>query len=318
MAATSIETRVLKGAALAKRMHAEIAYARKLFASQSGKEAVLATLLVGDSPAALAYRGSIDRTFRKVAIEHRHIERPDDISNDDLRATVHELNDDADITGILVLMPLPDQLDPHVVLEYLSPLKDVDGITPVNAGRMHLGLPSLRPSTPYGGLELLDYYDVDLDGADVTIVGRSNVVGRPLATLLSHRNATVTLCHTHTKDLKAHIAKADVVCLAAGSAGLLQGAMIRPGTTVLDFGVNVTDEGKIVGDANTASLEGIAAAYTPTPGGTGPVTALVLARNVLAAGFAQLGGSLDALQDLKHVIEAGVEQEQEETGPQSV
>jgi methylenetetrahydrofolate dehydrogenase (NADP+)/methenyltetrahydrofolate cyclohydrolase len=268
---------------------------------------MLATLLVGQNPAAFAYRSSIDRTFRKVAIEHRHVVRDESISNDELIETVRTLNKDESITGVLVLMPLPDHLDPHVILEHLSPLKDVDGITPVNAGRLHLGLPSLRPSTPAGGLELLDFYGVDLDGANVTVIGRSNVVGRPLATLLSHRHATVTLCHTHTQDLADKVRRADVVCIAAGSQGLVTGEMISPGTVVLDFGVNVNEEGKIVGDADAQSLEGVAAAYTPVPGGTGPVTALVLARNVLAAGFASIQGTLDTLPDLADAVRSAIQ-----------
>lgn len=299
-----LETKQMRGSALAKRLRAEVASAKALYHDASGRSPVLATLLVGRDPAALAYRASIDRTFRKVEIEHRAVERDASIDNDRLIATVDELNNDDSITGILVLMPLPSRLDPHVILEHLSPLKDVDGITPVNAGRLHLGLPSLRPSTPAGGIELLDFFGIELDGADVTVIGRSNVVGRPLATLLSHRHATVTLCHTHTRDLAEKTRRADIVCIAAGCHGLLTGDMITPGTVVLDFGVNVDENDKIVGDPDAASLDGIAAAYTPVPGGTGPVTALVLARNVLAAGFARLGGTLDALPELADALKA--------------
>lgn len=290
-----IETRKLKGKALAKQLRAEIAAAKEHLLALSGKPPVLATLLVGQNPAALAYRSSIDRTFARVDIEHRHVEQPETISNEELVNAVQQLNDDPEITGVLVLMPLPDHLDPHVILEHLSPLKDVDGITPTNAGRLHLGLPSLRPSTPAGGIELLEFFDVNLDGAQVAVIGRSNVVGRPLATLLTHHNATVTLCHTHTRDLAEETRRADIVCVAAGCIDLITGDMLKPGAILLDFGVNVTDDGKIVGDANAGSVEGVAAAYTPVPGGTGPVTALVLARNVLAAGYASLGGTLDAV-----------------------
>ena len=292
---TSIETRQLRGASLAKRLRAEISAAKIHLRDRAGTTPVLATLLVGRNGAALAYRASIDRTFRKVQVEHRHVELDDGISNDELVEAVQRLNADPEITGMLVLMPLPEHLDPHVILEHLSPLKDVDGITPTNAGRLHLGLPSLRPSTPAGGLELLDFYGIPLEGAKVTVIGRSNVVGRPLATLLTQRNATVTLCHRKTRDLAHETLEADIVCIAAGAAGLVRGDMVRPGAVVIDFGVNVTEEGKIVGDADAASLEGVAGALTPVPGGTGPVTALVLARNVLAAGFAALGGTLDAV-----------------------
>ncbi|MGC4107012.1 MAG: bifunctional 5,10-methylenetetrahydrofolate dehydrogenase/5,10-methenyltetrahydrofolate cyclohydrolase [Thermomicrobiales bacterium] len=289
------ETRILKGVQLAKRLRGEIAAAREYLQGRGGTAPVLATLLVGDNPAALAYRASIARTFGRVEIAHRAVERSGDITNDELMQTVRDLNADPEITGILVLMPLPAHLDPQIVIENLSPLKDVDGITPTNAGRLHLGLPSLRPSTPAGGLELLDFHQVPLEGARVTVIGRSNVVGRPLATLLTQRSATVTLCHSRTHNLAAETGNADVVCLAAGSPRLVTGEMIRPGATVLDFGVNVLDDGSVVGDADFDSMLGVASAVTPVPGGTGPVTALVLARNTLAAGFAALEGSLDGV-----------------------
>lgn len=308
----SIETRQLRGSALAKRLRADITTAKTRLQGMTGRNPVLATLLVGQNPAALAYRGSIDRTFKKVEIDHRHVELDESISDDQLINEVQRLNDDDEITGVLVLMPLPDHLNPHVILEHLSPLKDVDGITPTNSGRLHLGLKSLRPSTPAGGLELLDFYEIPIEGANITVIGRSNVVGRPLATLLTQRHATVTLCHTSTRDLSRETKHADIVCVAAGSPGLVTGDMLQPGAIVLDFGVNVTDEGKIVGDADAASIDGIAQAYTPVPGGTGPVTALVLARNVLAAGYATYGGTLDALYELPEALlhlEAGVSED---------
>ena len=304
-----IETHVLKGAALAKRLRSEIGAAKVHLAELGGSPPVLATLLVGDNAAALAYRSSIDRTFRKVEIEHRHVELPATTTNESLVSAVEQLNGNPEITGILVLMPLPDHLDPHLILEYLSPLKDVDGITPTNAGRLHLGLPSLRPSTPAGGLELLDFYNVELEGTRVTVIGRSNVVGRPLATLLTQRHATVTLCHRRTANLAEEARRAEVICVAAGSAGLITAEMVSPGAIVLDFGVNVGDNGKIVGDADYDGLLGTAGAITPVPGGTGPVTALVLARNTLAAGFASLEGNLDhVLFDLPEALLASFDE----------
>jgi methylenetetrahydrofolate dehydrogenase (NADP+)/methenyltetrahydrofolate cyclohydrolase len=287
------ETQILKGSALAKRLRAEIAAGRIHLEELGGGIPVLATLLVGENPAALAYRASIHRTFTKVAIEHRAIQLSSSTSSTGLLSALEQLNADPEVTGVLVLMPLPDHLAPATILEHLSPLKDVDGITPTNAGRLHLGLPSLRPSTPAGGLELLDHHKVHLPGSRITVVGRSNVVGRPLATLLTQRHATVTLCHRQTVELAGVVRGADIVCIAAGHAGLIKGDMVTPGTTVLDFGVNVVDDGSIVGDADFDSMMGIAGAITPVPGGTGPVTALVLARNTIAAGFAALNGNLD-------------------------
>lgn len=299
-----IETQVLKGTALAKRLRAEIDTAKERLIAYGGTNPTLATLLVGGDPAARAYRSSIDRTFHKVKLDLVHRELPRATTSAELVATVGDLNRDPAVTGILVLMPLPDHLDPHLILERLSPLKDVDGITPTNAGRLHLGLPSLRPSTPAGGLGLLDFHRINLEGARVTVIGRSNVVGRPLATLLTQRHATVTLCHRRTVDLAAETRRAEIVCVAAGSPGLVTREMVAPGAVVLDFGVNVDSDGRVVGDADFDGLLGRAGAITPVPGGTGPVTALMLARNTLAAGFAGLRGTLDhVLLDLPDEIE---------------
>lgn len=287
-----IETRLLKGADLASQLRAEIAASNAHLRQLGGPDPILATLLIGENAAAQAYRTSIAKAFKRARIEHRPHVLPATTSAEDLVIAIQALNRDPEVTGILVLMPLPSHLDAHLILEHLSPLKDVDGITPTNAGRLHLGLPSLRPSTPQGGLELLDFHGIALPGKEITVVGRSNVVGRPLATLLTQRHATVTLCHRQTVDLAAETRRAEIVCVAAGHAGLITGDMVRPGAVVLDFGVNVVS-GKIRGDADDPSLMGVASALTPVPGGTGPVTSLVLARNVIAAGFAQLRGTLD-------------------------
>lgn len=288
-----VETFILKGSRLAKRLRAEIMASQQHLLDLGGITPNLATVMVGADGAAQAYRASIERTFARVALGNVRVELAADISPADFLAELNQINRDDTITAVLVLMPLPEQLDPHLVLEHLSPLKDVDGITPTNAGRLHLGLPSLRPSTPAGGLALLDHYGVTIDGARITVVGRSNVVGRPLATLLTHRNATVTLCHSHTLDLAEETRHAEVVCVAAGVPGLITAKMVAPGAVVIDFGVNVLPDGSLVGDVDFEGLQGTAGAVTPVPGGTGPVTALTLARNVLRAGFAALGGNLD-------------------------
>jgi methylenetetrahydrofolate dehydrogenase (NADP+)/methenyltetrahydrofolate cyclohydrolase len=283
---------LLRGVEIAARLRPEILASGRLLAERGGHAPRLATLMVGDSPAAGAYRDSIERTMRRVEIEHRPYELPADTSPGRLVETIARLNADPEITGILVLMPLPPPLTPDLVLEHLSPLKDVDGITPTNAGRLHIGLPSLRPSTPAGGLEILDHYGLDPRGLDAVVVGRSNVVGRPLATMLTQRHATVTLCHRQTRHLADLTRRADLVALGAGHAGLLHGEMVKPGAIVLDFGVNVIDD-RIVGDADADSVAAVAGYLTPVPGGTGPVTALALARNTIAAGFASLSGNLD-------------------------
>jgi methylenetetrahydrofolate dehydrogenase (NADP+)/methenyltetrahydrofolate cyclohydrolase len=289
------ETRVLRGASLAANLRAEIESSIAALRAAGGRQPRLVTLMIGDHPSAEAYRLSIDRTMVRVGIEHVPRTLAETASEAELVRELHELRAEPLVTGVLVLMPLPPHLSLALVYEHLSPLQDVDGITPTNAGRLSLGLPSLRPSTPQGGLELLDHYGIEIEGTRAVVIGRSNVVGRPFATLLTQRHATVTVCHRKTVDLAAEVRRADLIGVAAGSAGLVSRAMVKPGATVLDFGVNVID-GAIVGDADFQGLLGVAGAITPVPGGTGPVTALVLARNTVAAGFAALGGSLDHVE----------------------
>ncbi|HEU0114950.1 MAG TPA: bifunctional 5,10-methylenetetrahydrofolate dehydrogenase/5,10-methenyltetrahydrofolate cyclohydrolase, partial [Thermomicrobiales bacterium] len=284
--------RPLRGAPVAKRIRAEAAAAAATFEELTGARPSLVTLQVGADPSASAYRDAIRRSVIAVGIRHQHLGLPVDASPADLLAAIEALNHSPQVHGVLVLMPLPPQLGTDLVLEQLSPLKDVDGITPTNAGRLYLGLPSLRPSTPQGGLELLDFYGVPIARRRAAVIGRSPVVGRPLAMLLLQRDATVTICHRATPDLAAITRAADIVAVAAGCPGLLTGAMLRPGAVVLDFGVTVVDA-HLVGDAEEASVAAVASAYTPVPGGAGPVTTAVLARNTVAAAFASLHGTLD-------------------------
>ena len=288
-------TMILKGGELAATMRAEIEASITDLLARGGRPPLLVTVLVGRSPSSEAYRSSIGRTTGRVGIIHRPVELPELTDETGLIREIHALNADPDVTGVLVLMPLPLHLNPHAVLEHLSPLKDVDGITPTNAGRLHLGLPSLRPSTPQGGIELLDFYGIEIEGKNVTVIGRSNVVGRPMASLLMQRHGTVTICHRRTVNLAHFTRQAEILAVAAGHPALVTADMIQPGAVVLDFGVNVAGD-KLVGDADFDALYGKAGAVTPVPGGTGPVTALVLARNTVAAGFAALQGNLDHVE----------------------
>ena len=255
---------------------------------------MLVTLAAELNSPAGAYRSSIDRTMKRVDIEHRPIDLPASCTDEGLANVLGELGLDPEVTGVLVLMPLPARLDRGIVSEQLDPLKDVDGVTVINAGRLHLGLPCLAPSTPSGGVALLDFYEIPIAGARVVVIGRSNVVGRPLAALLQRRNATVTVCHSGTRNLEHYTREADIVAMAVGRPGFLTPDLIRPGATVLDFGINVVDE-RITGDADFEALRGVAGAITPVPGGTGPITALMLARNTIAAGFAALHNDLDSI-----------------------
>jgi len=285
-------TLILKGAALASRLREKIRESLAELVSRGGKPPRLVTVLVGAHPSALAYRGSIDRTMTRVGVAHHPVDLPEAIAPNAFVRELRSLSSDPEVTGILVLMPLPAQIPMTLVYEHLSPLKDVDGITPVNAGRLHLGLPSLRPSTPQGGIELLDHYGIPIEGKRAIVIGRSNVVGRPFAALLLQRNATVTICHRRTIDLPSIVREGDLIGIAAGQPRLVTADMVKPGAVVIDFGVNVVDD-RIVGDADFEALLGHAGAITPVPGGTGPVTTLVLARNTIAAGFAALTGNLD-------------------------
>lgn len=291
---------LLRGAGLSSRLRAEIESSIGSLIAAGGRAPLLATLLVGDDPSSQAYRHSIVRTMSRVGIEHVPVDLPANTTPESFAATLVRLNEDPEITGILVLMPLPDHLPPALVHEHLSPLKDVDGITPTNAGRLHMGLPSLRPSTPQGGVELLDHYGVEIEGRRVVVIGRSNVVGRPFASLMLQRNATVTICHRRTVDLPSITRTADILAAAAGHAGLVTADMVKPGAVVIDFGVNVAED-KIVGDVDFDAVAEVAGGITPVPGGTGPVTALVLARNTVAAGFVALTGSLDHVELVKAV-----------------
>lgn len=296
-------TTLLKGAELAARLRAETERSIAELQQRGGPAPVLVTVLVGTHPSAEAYRASIARSTRRVGIEHRALSLSQSTDEPGLIRQIHGLNADPDVTGVLVLMPLPAHLPPETVLEHLSPLKDVDGITPTNAGRLHLGLPSLRPSTPQGGIELLDHFGIEIEGTEAVVVGRSNVVGRPMASLLMQRHATVTICHRRTRDLAAHTRRADIIAVAAGHPNLISPPMVKPGAIVLDFGVNVVGD-RLAGDADFDGLQDIVSWITPVPGGTGPVTAMVLARNTVAAGFAALGGSLDHVEVMRALLVA--------------
>jgi methylenetetrahydrofolate dehydrogenase (NADP+)/methenyltetrahydrofolate cyclohydrolase len=283
---------LLKGAPVAARIRERAASAAAVLRHQAGIAPTLATIRVGSDPSATAYRNSIERSVAKAGVDHHAVSLAEDVSTADFVAAIHRANDDPSVHGVLLLTPLPEHLPMDLVIENLDPMKDVDGLTPLNAGRLHLGLPSLRPSTPQGGIELLDYYDIPIAGRNAVVVGRSNIVGKPMAALLTGRHATVTLCHRQSSDYTRALRDANLVVLAAGRPGLLHGSMLGPDTVVLDFGINVIGD-TIVGDADAESVIEAAAAYTPVPGGAGPVTVMVLARNTVAAAFASLGKMLD-------------------------
>jgi methylenetetrahydrofolate dehydrogenase (NADP+)/methenyltetrahydrofolate cyclohydrolase len=249
----------------------------------------LAVVLVGGDPASQVYVGSKKRTAATVGIASPDYVYPAGLSRERLLALIDQLNADPSIHGILLQLPLPKELDEDEAVARLAPAKDVDGLTPTNLGRLLGGAPVMVPCTPAGCLEMLDHYGAALVGAEAVVVGRSRLVGKPLAQLLLGRHATVTMCHTRTRDLVAHTRRADVLCVAAGRPGMITGDMVKPGAWVIDVGVNRLPTGKLAGDVDRASVEPVAKGLTPVPGGVGPMTIAMLMRNTLLAAERQLG-----------------------------
>jgi methylenetetrahydrofolate dehydrogenase (NADP+) / methenyltetrahydrofolate cyclohydrolase len=241
----------------------------------------LGTVLVGDDPGSRAYVNGKHRDCAEVGIDSIRVELPATATQAEVEAAVRELNEDPHCTGFLVQLPLPRGLDANAVLELMDPGKDADGLHPTNLGRLVLGQHAPLPCTPRGIVELLRRYDVRIAGAEVCIVGRGVTVGRPLGLLLTRRseNATVTLCHTGTRDIAAHVRRADIVVSAAGVAGLIVAEMVKPGAAVLDVGITRTEAG-LVGDVD-ASVYEVAGYVAPMPGGVGPMTRAMLVTNVV-------------------------------------
>jgi methylenetetrahydrofolate dehydrogenase (NADP+) / methenyltetrahydrofolate cyclohydrolase len=244
----------------------------------------LATVLVGDDPASHIYIDLKQKAAVQAGMEARDLKLPADTSEDELLATIAELNADDGVDGLLVQLPLPDHIDENRAIEAIAPDKDVDGIHPLNAGRLYLGRPALVPGTPLGIMRMLDEYEIPLEGARAVVVGRSAIVGKPMAHLLLQRNATVTICHSRTQDLQRHTLDADVLVAAVGRTHIISADMVKAGATVIDVGMN-RDEGsrKVLGDVDPSAMD-VAALMTPVPGGVGPMTiAMVLQNTVTAA-----------------------------------
>ncbi len=269
----------MDGRALAARVRREVAEQ----VSELG-ELRLATILVGDDPASHIYIRLKHEAAEEVGIRPLDHRLPADVSEDDLLALLRELNESDEVDAILPQLPLPHHIDEARVIRAVDPVKDVDGYHPVNAGQLYLGRPTLTPATPLGIMALLAEHGVELDGARAVVVGRSDIVGKPVAHLLLQANATVTLCHSRTRELADHVRQGDVLVVAAGRAGLVRSEMVKPGAVVIDVGQNRTDDG-LVGDVDRAVADR-ASLMTPVPGGVGPMTiAMVLQNAVRAARF---------------------------------
>jgi methylenetetrahydrofolate dehydrogenase (NADP+)/methenyltetrahydrofolate cyclohydrolase len=266
----------MDGAALARKVRARVADEVSGFGRVG-----LVTVLVGEDPASQVYIGLKHKAATEAGFAPTDHRLPESTSQDELLRLVRELNADDQVDGVLVQLPLPDHIDEGAILRAIEPVKDVDGVHPMNAGFLALGAPTIVPATPRGCLALLDEYGVELEGTPTVVIGRSNIVGKPVAQLLVQRNATVTICHSRTRDLPARVREADVVVAAVGRPRLVQADWVKPGAAVVDVGVNRTDDG-LVGDVDSSAAE-VAGLLSPVPGGVGPMTIAMLLENTLQA-----------------------------------
>jgi len=285
--------RRIDGKAAGQAIRDQVAALVAEFTRSTGRAPGLATVLVGVDPASAVYVRSKNRATAEAGMVSFAHNLPDTTSENELLQLVTELNADPKVDGILVQLPLPPQINATRVIETIEPGKDVDGFHPMNAGRLASGLPSLVPCTPFGCLYLLKQELGDLTGLEAVVVGRSNIVGKPMAQLLLNENCTVTIAHSRTRDLSAVVRRADIVVAAVGRAEMVRGNWIKPGATVIDVGINrmPTDDGKgrLVGDVAYDEAAEVAAAITPVPGGVGPMTIAMLMRNTLVAAHRRAG-----------------------------
>ncbi len=288
MTAPTSSATIIDGKAHAAALRQRVAEGVATFTAATGRQPGLAVVLVGEDAASAVYvrsKGKATTAAGMNSIEHR---LPADIDQTGLLELVAELNADDGIDGILVQLPLPSHIDSHAVIAAIDPSKDVDGFHPVNAGRLATGLPALVPCTPLGCIMMLKAVHGHLAGLDAVVVGRSNIVGKPMAQLLLAESCTVTIAHSRTRDLFAAVRRADIVVAAVGIPKMIEGGWIKPGATVIDVGINRTDDG-LVGDVDFDSAVQVAGAITPVPGGVGPMTIACLLRNTLVAASRRAG-----------------------------
>lgn len=271
---------IIDGKEIAKKTKSEIVDQVQEMKTQ-GITPGLAVILVGDNQASRTYVNSKQKTARELGMHNVLIEYPESITEQELLAKIDELNKDEDIHGILVQLPLPGHINETHLIEAISPEKDVDGFHPINIGRMMTGQDAFLPCTPFGVMVMMNEMGIDLAGKHVVVVGRSNIVGKPAGQLFLNKNATVTYCHSKTKDLKEHTRQADVVVAAVGKAGLITSDHIKAGAVVIDVGMNRDEEGKLCGDVAYAEVKEKAGYITPVPGGVGPMTIAMLMYNTL-------------------------------------
>ncbi|MEW6613174.1 MAG: bifunctional methylenetetrahydrofolate dehydrogenase/methenyltetrahydrofolate cyclohydrolase FolD [Pseudomonadota bacterium] len=274
---------IIDGKSIAASIRAEVAERVAEFAARHGRTPGLAVVLVGDNPASEVYVRSKRNSCEEVGIASFAHDLPAETSEAQLLDLIQQLNDDPRVDGILVQLPLPRHIDAEAIIEAVRPDKDVDGFHPYNVGRLALRLPQLRPCTPRGIMRLLEHTQVPVKGTHAVVVGASNIVGRPMALELLLAGATVTVCHRFTQGLAGFVGQADILVAAAGKPGLIRGEWIKPGSVVIDVGINRTAEGKLVGDVDFDAAAARAGWITPVPGGVGPMTVATLLLNTLEA-----------------------------------
>lgn len=287
-----MSAKIIDGKILAAEVKACAAQAVRFLQERYGITPCLAVLLVGDDPASQVYVRGKANDCEACGIESRVIRLPAGTTQAELLARLGTLAADSAVHGILVQLPLPRHIDPAAVIEAIPPEKDVDGFTPVNAGRLLNGEPCFAPCTPAGCLRMIEAAGVDLDGKHAVVVGRSNIVGKPAALLLMQKNATVTVCHSHTRDLAAVCRTADVLIAAVGKARFITADMVKPGAVVIDVGINRGADGKLHGDVDFAPVSEIASCITPVPGGVGLMTRAMLMLNTVQAAAPKTAGDL--------------------------
>jgi methylenetetrahydrofolate dehydrogenase (NADP+)/methenyltetrahydrofolate cyclohydrolase len=273
---------IIDGKQVSAEVRARVAAEVAEFVEGGGRVPVLATVIVGEDPASEVYVANKHRACEEAGMKSVHHGMPGDTSQEELLALVAELGADDSVDGILVQLPVPEHIDPDAVVAAIEPAKDVDGLSPVSAGLLAGGNPGMVPCTPAGVIELIEHAGADLTGAEAVIVGRSKLVGRPLISLLLDRNATVTACHSRTRDLAGVCRRADVLIAAVGVPRLVGADFVKPGAVVIDVGINRTEDG-LVGDVDFEPVSEVAGAITPVPGGVGPMTIAMLMSNTLRA-----------------------------------
>ncbi len=277
-----MQTRIIDGAALARRLRSNLRDRAAQLTAQ-GRQPGLVAIQVGEDPASKVYVRTKMKACAEVGLHSEHIELPADTAEAALLARIDGFNRDSRIHGILVQLPLPAQISADNVLRAIAPEKDVDGFHPCNVGLLATGQPRFVPCTPAGVMAMLAAEDIALEGREAVVVGRSNIVGKPVAMLLLQKGATVTICHSKTRDLVAQIARADVLIAAVGRPHLIRGEMIKPGAVVIDVGINRLPDGKLAGDVAFETMLGKASHVTPVPGGVGPMTVTMLMANTVRA-----------------------------------